>query len=116
MHCSRKPGRWFERAPCNAYISFVGDDDDDDYYCLPCECGRDSKHITAVDMQSRPAVFMSARLVVASCAEMAAEADVGHFLQHTITTPHYRDALVVLGNENKNAASLVRSPLRTCGT
>ena len=47
-----------------------------------------------------------------SCAEMAAEANVGQFLQHVINTPHYRDTLVVLGNETKNAASLVHSPLR----
>ena len=53
-------------------------------YCLPCECSRGSKHINAIDMQSRLAVFMSARLVVASCAEMA-EADIGHYMQHTIT-------------------------------
>ena len=45
--------------------------------------------INAIDMQSRPAVFMSARLVVASCAEMAAEANIGHYMQHTINTPHY---------------------------
>ena len=29
---------------------------------------------------------MSARLVVASCAEMAAEADIGHYMQHTINS------------------------------
>ena len=52
-------------------------------------------------MQSRPAVFMSARLVVASCAEMAAEADIGHYMQHAINTTHYRDTPVVLGNESK---------------
>ena len=51
-------------------------------------------------MQSRPAVFMSARLVVASCAEMAAEADIGYYMQHTINTHHYGDTLVVLENEN----------------
>ena len=55
-------------------------------YCLPCECSRGSKHINAIDMQSRPAVLMSARLVVASCAEMAAEADIGHYMQHTINS------------------------------
>ena len=43
---------------------------------------------------------------------MAAEADVGHYMQHTINTSHYRDTQVVLGNENKNAASLFHSPLR----
>ena len=52
-------------------------------YCLHCECSRGSKHINAKDVQSRPAVFMSARLVVASSAEMAAEADMGHYVQHT---------------------------------
>ena len=61
--------------------------DNNNYYCLPCECSQGSKHINAIDMQSRPAVFMSARLVVASCAEMAAEADIGHYMQHTINTP-----------------------------
>ena len=44
---------------------------------------------------------MSARLVVASCVEMAAEADIGHYVQHTVNTPHYRDTLVVHGKENK---------------
>ena len=36
-------------------------------------------------MQSRPAVFMSARLVVASCAEMAQEADIGHYMQQAVS-------------------------------
>ena len=47
------------------------------------------------------AVFMSARLVVGSCAEMAAEADIGHYMQQAKNTPHCRDTLAVLGNENK---------------
>ena len=85
-------------------------------YCLPCECSRGSKHINAIDMQSRPAVFMSARLVVASCAEMAAEADIGHYMQHTINTPHYRDTLVVLGNENKTQRHWFIALCETCGS